>query len=79
VEPDFAINYHGWDRRIAVLDLVSDSGNDRHIPPAKSCSNCFSNCFGAGTKKKWYCIEIILRGEHCRTCGGLEKLDRPSL
>ena len=31
MEPDVAINYRGWDRRIAVLDLVSDSGNDRHI------------------------------------------------
>jgi hypothetical protein len=32
VEPDFSINYRSWDRWIAVLDLVSDGGNDRHIP-----------------------------------------------
>ena len=31
MESDFTINYRGWDRWIAVLDLVSDGGNDRHI------------------------------------------------
>ena len=35
MESDFTINYRGWDRWIAVLDLVSDGGNDWHIPLSK--------------------------------------------
>ena len=35
MESDFAINYRGLDRWIAVFDLVSNGGNDRHISLCK--------------------------------------------